>query len=282
LSELYSQRHGYKSSSTVAQTHSMDMDLKTGIWNCLVLHGLGRLSEDDRRKPYRDENSTFLVDLYQNLLKKPIDEIPEYHPHAFDMIKEHCFNCQWYEVYDIVDFALAHYPKGGMASSIECLNRILERENAGHRVVNGKIAPITSSGEIKEIERASQSKVGPVRQQLEKAMALLSDRRLPNPADSVKNSISAVESLCKIIAADGSKTLSESLRGVEKRVGLPKALSKSLDCLYGYRSIAPGVGHGGTVNEDVSQDEARFFLVTCSAWVNYLTAKSAVARVKID
>lgn len=259
----------------------MDESLRHKIWNCLCLHGFSRLSEDDRGKTYRDDNSDFLVNLYHNYFKWSIDEIPPYHPEAYNIIRTYFFGCQWYEVYDLVDFALLHYPRNQMSSSIPCLNTSLTDELAGYRIVHGIVAPITSEEEIKAIEEAISSDVVSVRQQLEKALSLLSDKKSPHYADSVKNSISAVESLCIAIAADGSKTLPKSLGGVEKRVGLQKALSKSLDSLYGYRNVEPGVGHGGTKPDTVDFEEAKFYLVSCSAWINYLTAKAAKAGVSL-
>jgi hypothetical protein len=281
MSELFSQRQGLEPPRTVAQIGSMDEPLLNGIWNCLVLHGLGRLSEDDRGKPYRNDNSAFLINLYHEHFKWRVDEIPDFHPMAFAIIRERFLKFKWNEVYDFVEFAIANYPKGAMASSIECLDRTLIKENAGYRMLNGKVVPLTSSEEIEEVKKAIRSRVGPVRQQLDTALALLSDRKSPDPADSIKNSISAVESLCKTIAADGSKTLPASLPGVETRIGLHKALGMSLNNLYGYGNVKSGVRHGGTQHVIEKMAEARFFIVICSAWVNYMTAKAAEAGVTL-
>lgn len=279
MSALFSERQGHKKPRVELQIDSMDVELRTKIWNCLYMHGLGRLSVDDHQKPYRSKNRAFLVALYHSYFKWPVDEIPHYHPAAFERIKRYFFECTWFQVYDFVDFALSNYPDQEMLSAIDVLNISLTEEHSGYRIVNKEVLPVTSKEESEAIEDAASSKIGPVKQQIEKAISLFSDRAATDYANSIKSSISAVESLCRMIAADNSKTLSDSLRGVEKRLDLQKALSKSLDCLYGYRNVEPGVGHGGTDHEAVSFDDAKFFLVTCSAWVNYLTAKSAEAGI---
>jgi len=136
--------------------------------------------------------------------------------------------------------------------------------------------------EIKEVEKALGSDLGPVRQLLEQALTHLSNKRTPAPADSAKNSILAVESLCVTIAADGSNTLSKSLRGVERKLGLHRILSNSLDSLYAYANVEPGIRHAGSQRIEVGMDEARFYLVVCSAWVNHLSAKAIEAGIKLE
>ncbi len=278
---LFSKRRGIVPARVTVQTYSVDEPLRTKLWNCMCFHGLSRLSESDRDKSYRDHNTEYLVSLYHSFFNWPVDTIPDYRPEAYNKIREYFFKCKWYSVYDFIEFSLRAYPNGLMTSSVDCLNNSLEEEMAGYRIIDGLATPITSKEEIHEIEQAITSGMGPVKEQLEKALALFSDRSKPNFADSVKNSVSAVESLCVMIADDGSKTLPKSLARVEERIHLRKALSSSLNSLYGYRNVEPGVGHGGPRSDEVTFDEAKLFLVLCSAWVNYLLSKVSKEGIRL-
>jgi hypothetical protein len=68
--------------------------------------------------------------------------------------------------------------------------------------VNGKIAQITSEEEIVSIEEATTTtdQFKPVSIHLDQALDFLADRKSPDYRNSIKESISAVESMCKLIS----------------------------------------------------------------------------------
>lgn len=106
------------------------------------------------------------------------------------------------------------------------------------------------------------------------ALNLLSDRKNPDYRNSVKESISAVESICKIIINNDSTTLGQALKEIEKRHKIPGSLKNAFSALYGYTSDEGGIRHAlleGDSNVDL--EEARFMLVACSAFINYLISK---------
>ena len=68
-----------------------------------------------------------------------------------------------------------------------------------NRFVSGQIVPITDELEIREIEQACKTPFDGARTQLQKALGFLSDRENPDYKNCVKESISAVESVCKVM-----------------------------------------------------------------------------------
>ena len=61
-------------------------------------------------------------------------------------------------------------------------------------------------------------------------------------------------------------------KGIEIHKGLKSAFNK----LYGYTSDANGIRHAGDIGGSSSTfEEAKFMLVTCCAFINYLTALNA-------
>jgi hypothetical protein len=77
-----------------------------------------------------------------------------------------------------------------------------EKEVSAYRFVNGVIAKITDQVEIDEIDRALESTRDPVRTHLRRALELLSDRESPDYRNSIKESISAVESLVATVVGE--------------------------------------------------------------------------------
>ena len=108
-------------------------------------------------------------------------------------------------------------------------------------------------------------------------LELLSDRKSPDYRNSIKESISAVETLCKLITGNASATLGNALDLIERegKVKIHPALKQAFDKLYGYASSADGIRHGMLKESDLLFEDAKFFLVACSGFVNYLLAKSA-------
>jgi len=153
----------------------------------------------------------------------------------------------------------------------------LERENSGYRFVDGKIIEISSSDEVDEIESAiarSTPYYG-VKQHLSSAIKLLSDKEKPDYRNSIKESISAVESLCKTVCKVEKATLGSALKIMEKKGVLHPALKTAFSSLYGYTNDADGIRHALMKESNLSSADARFMLISCSAFINYVITSTA-------
>lgn len=154
-------------------------------------------------------------------------------------------------------------------------NHLFENEYVGYRFINGRIVSITDKCEIEEIEQACNALYVGCKTHIEKAVGFLADREHKDYKNCIKESISAVESICQIIVGDDNATLGGALKklkdnGINIHVAMESAFSK----LYGYTSDEGGIRHAeGLFVREVSFDEAKFMLVSCSAFVNYLIAE---------
>lgn len=161
----------------------------------------------------------------------------------------------------------------------ENYNHIFEAEYVGYRFVNKNIVPITDSNEIESINDACSSPYEVVNHHLSKAVSKLSDRKHPDYENSIKESISAVEALCEVMLGITGKeaTLGKMLKKLEKNgVVIHTAMKSAFNTLYGYTSDANGIRHAGDIGGPASTfDEAKFMLVSCSAFINYLIGVSA-------
>jgi len=141
----------------------------------------------------------------------------------------------------------------------------------------------TSEEEIAAIEQALAvpDSLKPVREHLKQSLTLLADKTNPDYRNSIKESISAVESLSKIVAKLPKTTLSPALAAIEKKTALHPSLKEAFQKLYGYTNDAQGIRHALMDEPSLDIEDAKFMLVSCSAFVNYLVVKAQKAGIAI-
>lgn len=164
-------------------------------------------------------------------------------------------------------------------SLYDYVNAIFEREYIGYRFVDEIIVPISDTYEIAAIQDAIDNEYKPVYEHLSKANKLLADRENHDYENSIKESISAVEAICEILTGIKGReaTLGKMLKKIEDNgIEIHAGLKSAFNTLYGYTSDANGIRHAGDIGGKSSTfEEAKFMLVSCSAFINYLTAVSA-------
>lgn len=278
----FSEKYGYTKVRDVIQLESMDLPLRNLLWNVLTVE----IWKSVQIQPYeygaylsKDGNENILL-LCQKIwiwhFKKTIDDLSDEWEEVLAEIKKYFFNCHWYDVYDFIEFIFEHYKNSNFKKSFpSSCNNVLQTELAAYRFVDGVITKITDNTEISEIEAAIDSKVQPVQIHLQRALELLSSRDSPDYRNSIKESISAVESLAQKITGDEKATLGSLLPKLEKNHKLHPALNKAYSNLYGYTSNDTGIRHALSDTETIQFEDAKYFLVICSAFINYITAKNA-------
>lgn len=94
-------------------------------------------------------------------------------------------------------------------------------------------------------------------------------------ADSIRESVSAVESVARQLDPNASKTLGPALNALKKEHRLHPALERAFKCLYGYTSDESGIRHALLDEEAalVDSEEAIFMYGACASFVSYLCNK---------
>lgn len=183
---------------------------------------------------------------------------------------------EWYRIYDFIEVYLKFLPAKDKSDARENFNNVLKWENAGYRVIADQVVPITNPAEIASLEQAQQSAYSSVNTHIRKAIELFSRRPTPDYENSIKESISAVESMCCIITGQSGKnaTLGKTLKKLkDKGVHIHSALESAFSSLYGYTSDEDGLRHGGIDFTNAPAEDAKYMLVSCSAFINYLIEK---------
>nr|WP_315158529.1 hypothetical protein [uncultured Flavobacterium sp.] len=279
----FSQKIGKTGVRDSIQIESIDEKLENRLWNIILQDFFYKLGADPEYSLYikSDMGQIFLF-IWQDFFGNRIDEIPGWHNEQISVskninfIKDWFFESKWFEKYDFLEFLSKIVSEYYDIEFIEICNNCLKREMSAYRIVDACIVQITSEEEIVEIEDAllNSSIWEPVNIHLKTAIEYFSNRENPNYRNSVKESISAVESLCKIIVGIDNTTLGPALKIIEKKHELHGALKSAFTALYGYTSEAGGIRHALLSDDiEVSMEDAKFMLVSCSAFINYLKVK---------
>lgn len=199
---------------------------------------------------------------------------------TWDGLRGAFFSCIWYSVYELLEIALELFPESRLRNE---LARALVRGNSGYRLLDDRFIPITDETQNIEIERARSAAepLAGVRTHLDTALERYADRKAPDYRNSIKESISAIEALVARINGKND-TLGNGLKGIEQRLPVHPAMMGALSKLYGYASDADGIRHALKDGRSAGEEDARFMLVTASAYVTYLIAKAKTAGLNLD
>ncbi len=277
MEKSFSQRMGFKPVKNIIQVSSIDDDLRFSLWNDVYtkvwLVGIA--------SPQIDFQS-FIDDLWMYYFIQAVDQAPRIQ-NALGNIKTYFFSCKWNEVYDFIQFIANAFPEQHVVQNfIHSCNNTLSRGLSAYQFVGRRIEPITSKHEITEVEEALSVSTR-FTQHLDSALELLADRKAPDYRNSIKESISAVEAMCQLIVGDQNVTLGKARARLESKIGpFHNSLRNALNQLFDWTSDAEGIRHGFLGKSDLGVEDAKFILIACSAFINYLAAKAEKAGIKLS
>lgn len=272
----FSERIGLVPLKTDIQLDYIDEELQNSLWNVLLKYILEPLTGEFYLKdsPYK----YFIESLWFNHFKEPLDKIPLQTSDIKSHLRERFFYWDYLEIYDFIDFVVRI---GVLPVHVDIFvdefNFVLKRELSGYRFVNYELAPITSEIEISGIENAinDSAKNGfiGVNLHLKNSLSKLSDRQNPDYRNSIKESISAVESICQQITGETNAELGKAIKKLKGILPIHGALEQGFIKLYGYASDGDGIRHAMMEEDSLDQEDALFMLISCSSFVNYLMVK---------
>jgi hypothetical protein len=283
----FSERYRHKPVREAIQLDSIDEALKNGIWSLLgvfywdkAVYSSSVTGYDGSgcslsSSPNRDLSSLCNA-LWFSYFKKPLDRLADDWEKVLQQLRDYFFQAQWYEVYDFIEFVSNNFPQDYHETNkkfMTACNHIFEREMGAYRFVGGQITKIVEEEEIKSIEEAIGESEKLVAMHLRRSLELLSDRSNPDFRNSVKESISAVERLASHRTGEEHGTLGQLLKKLEGPIELHPALKNAFNSLYGWTSDDSGIRHALSEKETVDFEDAKFMLVACSAFINYVEGK---------
>lgn len=266
----FSQRKGYKSISEIIQRDGISEELRNTLWNIFDLFVW-------KKKGFlwiqygETGMEIYSTVLWLNYFKKPVDSRPDTPNGNLEVIRQYFFSCHWYEVYDFMEFSIKFFDNDELSTTI---NNMLEREFSAYRFIDNIFTDITDEQEIHMLEDTVKNKDFPgVATHLRRALELLSERENPDYRNSIKESISAVESLAKSITGKPKTTLGQALSLIQRGGKIHPSLLEAFSKLYGYTSDEGGIRHAMLDDPNITAAEAKFFLMSCTSFINYMKSK---------
>lgn len=276
----FSERLGYRPPQPELSVKSVSDSLRAGLWDACRITFFEDIYKH-RKTTYPPPNDAFeLLSfwIWFDFYREPADERPNTADGIVKTIRERFFEYGFPEIYDFIEFmanlnvereSINNYT-GGAKFAKSC-NGIFEREKAAFRFCDTHLIKITQEEEIDEIKLSqTQTYALSVAEHIKAATTLYSDRNNPDYRNSIKESISAVEAACNFVSGTKNSGVSAALQKIEEMHGLHPAFKDGLKKIYGYTSNAKGIRHALTEAPNTSEEDARFMLVICSAFSNYL------------
>lgn len=258
----FSQRHGFRALPAKMIPETASDDLRNTIWN--LIDTTVSSSNYDR----------LTETLWHRLYKLPVDSRP-YDAGYMEVswikswrhIRNRVLNGEWFDFFDHLEFFVEWDP-----SFEKYFNSILTVELSAYRLIEGQVCQITEENELKEVQAAMNhlDRFAPISEHISTALKLMSDRSKPDFRNSIKESISAVESAAKITLGEPGVDLGKALGILQGQGKINGALKNGFAAIYGWTSNQHGIRHGMIEESGVTQSEAQFFLIICSAFANYL------------
>lgn len=278
----FSERQGIIKAKDILQIESMDIGLRNRLWNAVNIFYFSHATGSSISSSGYEE---LFISLWHDFLKLPLDIMDHWANSTISEIRNIFYNWNWYEVYDFIEFIVKIDTPTEKAQFMTFCNGILERDLSAYRFINGVIAPITTELEIEEIDSAITNSeittlVG-VKVHLENALKMLSDKGSPDYRNSIKESISAVESISKVLSSGSKNSLGSALDKIKGKIKLHPALERGFKQIYGYTSDTDGIRHALMEESTCDFEDAKYMLVSCSAFINYLLVKADKNEIKI-
>ena len=239
MKQKFSERLGVSKHKTNITRDKMPEELRSTLRSVLCDETIGKLPNNPSYSGNPSPLAHFFRILWRDFFKKPIDGLlisdgKIYIEDSYEFIRGWFFTSKWYEVYEYLEFCAEEFGN----DFVEVCNLYLKRELSAFRFVGLNLLEIDSSLEVDEIENAlnHETNYKPVVVHITSALKLLTDKRNPDYRNSIKESISAVESLCKIISGNDNTTLGQALKVLDKENPIPKSLKAGFSAIYGYAS----------------------------------------------
>lgn len=272
MTNSFSERHGIIKPTSL-NLKDMPDRLRNRIWNimkkCIEDSGCVNKVIEFLWDKFFGNNVDDLRRIRSNTLDGLLCTENELFEYQITEIKDEFYPLAWNRVYDFLEFLLQP-DLPSKISSIGKLNLVFIDEGVQYKIIDGLVTPLISGEEAEEVEKAVECKYLFVSGHIKKALELYRKRPVADYENSIKESISAIEALARIVLKKPSATLGELADQLEVHT----AFQKAIKILYGWTSDQGGIRHAEKSKElKIDEKEARYMLVQCSALVNYIISK---------
>ena len=277
----FAQRFGYAPPKTDLVDSELPDSLRAGLWDSVRITFLSNPTGHSAvRAVYSPQFTIFCEKLWFSHFREPIDSMSRNPHEAMQNIRGRFFALKFYELYAFLEFCGKLEPN--CFAKMPCkdywtlCNFVFERERSAFRFSGDVLVRISEKEHLEEISTSlTQDRSSGLREHIKRAAEFYSKVPDPDYRNSIKESISAVEATVAFVVGRKTSGITKPLKGIADQYGIHQALRDGFEKLYAWTSDDSGIRHRLMANSTVTQDEARYMLVPCSAFSNYLIALHA-------
>ena len=266
------------SSPSRLQVSGMDDRLRSGLWNAVERNYFPQSRPIEVQESRSWEVGRIVWDEF---FSESFQDFPPFEKRLVYQIHQRFMDLPWNRAYDFIGWLVDRFSASEFSE--EC-NQVLKREHSGYRFIAGKVLPVTAPEQVEAIEGAlaKAASLETVHGYLLSATGFLSKAQSPDDyRASIKESISAVEAMARLIMGRENATLAQVIHRLRRMIQIHPHLEAAFDKLYAWTSDDQGIRHAMKSSPSVDIEDATFMLVACSAFVSYLTSKSAKAAISL-
>ncbi len=232
---------------------------------------------------------SILCDYYVDVQNGAVDEFDDQFHTRTETLKKLVLEGPFNRVLDFLEFVMRHrgrkksYRRLAFGPNLEA---VLKEYQCAYTVVDGDtIVPVALPEQRESMKRAFDTlKSGSFKGAREHLRKSAKNLNAGDYADSVRNSIHAVESAARRLDAAAAKSLKPALDALARNgVNLHPAFKRAIEKLYGYTSDEDGIRHALLEKEaKVDVEDATFMFGACSSFAAYLVNKARKAGLPIQ
>ncbi|GAB3569321.1 hypothetical protein GCM10027578_23490 [Spirosoma luteolum] len=294
----FSERYEY--TKKLVQIDSINDSTRIQLWN--QIHSWILTFGDEYRASYDSNNDefdkpkNFFIRIWAGFFNLKINYFPsdyEYEDRVIRICDEFLDKCTWYRYYDFIEFLIKEF-KTFSNSDVYTetkdnfhrgINKVLKKELCTYRLVEDLFVPIANENEIFTIADSldKTANINTVHTHLKQALQLFSDRENPDYRNSAKESISALESLLKLVVKSPKATLTDSIKKIKNSelINIHPSIINTINSLYAWAGDESGIRHSLKSNDTVDIEDSQFTLIACCGLISYLTIKSSKAGITL-
>ena len=283
--QTFSRSQGLSEAPKKLQIGQLPSPLRNQLWSVIYYHLRDEVRYSYGKRFIYSSWAKMLYDYETNVDFLPADEFVSEWEFVKKKYKNLVLTAPYNVVLDFLQYILYHRSK---PFEFECeIEHLLTEHLAAYTLVNERrtIAPSATSEE----GQALANSMAQVRdagfigahQHLIKAIERFNSVQF---ADSIRESIHAVESVARRIDPKSSSTLAPALRNLKQNIYLNSQFLSGVEKIYAYTNSEEGLRHPLIDDENAQADDsdALFMIGACASFCSYLVAKGRKAGLIED
>ena len=278
--QTFSRSQGLSETPKKLQIGQLTFPLRNHLWSVIYHHLWRALKSGSYGIPPYVSGSwlKILYDFETNVMFLPADEFNSSWDHVKNKYKKLILESSYNHVLDFIQFILHHETK---PFQFEIEHLFKEHLAAYTLIEDGRTIAPSATAEEGQALANSMAQVRDAgfigaHQHLIKAIERFNSAQF---ADSIRESIHAVESVARRIDPKSSSTLAPALRNLKQNIYLNSQFLAGVEKIYAYTNSEEGLRHPLVDDEDAQADDsdALFMIGACASFCSYLVAKGRKA-----